>query len=415
MNKYLSYELIFNENNMCDTLVALGNSTKEGHVIFGKNSDRPSSEAQLITYSPAMRHSKEKMVNCTYITIPQVSETNAVLMSQPFWMFGCEIGCNEHGVVIGNEAVHTKEPLRSSGLLGMDLLRLGLERAKTAEEALKIIITLLEAFGQGGSCSFTPPKWLYHNSYLIADCKKAFVLETADEWWIVEDVKDVRSISNNLSIRGRGDKRKKGIIQHAIEKDYCKDDDNFDFAMIFSDPQIPKQFSPYSRDGCTLHMLDQNKGQITEQLMMKFLREHDVGICMHGSFESTSSQVSKLKDDGLKSIHWFTGSTFPCLSIFKPYIFPVGEEVVLNPGPYAKVDPEWFWTKYSTYIKKLKKKSALDKKTTFIAKSRKIEQSTMEQVRDIEVMEGKLSAKQYEENFYRINSQCWKQSKKLIE
>jgi len=400
---------------MCDTLVALGNSTKEGNVIFGKNSDRPSSEAQLITYSPAMRHIKEKSVECTYITIPQISQTHAILMSQPFWMYGCEIGCNEHGVVIGNEAVHTKEPLRKDGLLGMDLLRLGLERAKTAQEALKVITRLLESFGQGGSCSFTPPEWLYHNSYIIADNKEAYVLETADKWWIVENVKDVRSISNNLSIRGKGDIRRKGIIQHAIEKGYCKDDDDFDFALIFSYPQIPNEFSPYTRDGCTLKMLKENKGQITEELMMTFLREHDVGICMHGTFQSTSSQVSVLKDKELKSIHWFTGSTLPCLSIFKPYIFPIGEEVVLNPGPYVMVDTGWFWSKHSAYVKKFKRKSVSDQKSAFTDQSRKIEKDTIEQVRTIAMKERDLSTKEYEQKFYTINKQCWNQSRDIIE
>lgn len=395
---------------MCDTLVALGNSTTEGNVIFGKNSDRPSSEAQLITYSPAMNYTKEKSVKCTYITIPQVSQTHAIIMSQPFWMYGCEIGCNEHGVVIGNEAVHTKEPLRSSGLLGMDLLRLGLERAKSAKEAVKVITSLLETFGQGGSCSFTPPEWLYHNSYIIADNKEAYILETADKWWIVENVIDVRSISNNLSIRGKGDMRRKGIIQHAIEKGYCNDDDDFDFALIFSYPQIPKEFSPYRRDGCTIKLLNENKGQITEQLMIEFLREHEVGICMHGAFQSTSSQVSVLKDDGLKSIHWFTGSTLPCLSIFKPYIFPVGEEVILNPGPYSKVDAGWFWSKHSAYVKK----SASERKASFTAKIRNIEKNIIEQVQNLEKKEEQLSEKQYEENFHHINKQCWNQSKDII-
>ena len=39
---------------MCDTLVALGNSTLDGNVIFGKNSNRPYNEVQLITFSPKL-------------------------------------------------------------------------------------------------------------------------------------------------------------------------------------------------------------------------------------------------------------------------------------------------------------------------------------------------------------------------
>ena len=207
---------------MCDTLVALGNSTEDGSIIFGKNSDRPFNEVQLITYSPKMSFEKGDKLKCTYIEIPQVSETNATLLSQPYWIWGAEMGANEYGVVIGNEAVYTHEKLRSSGLLGMDLLRLSLERGKTAKEAIEIMIELLEKHGQGGGCAYDDPNWMYHNSFIIADTKEAFVFETADRWWIVEKVKNIRSISNNLTIRGKGDMRKKGIIQHAIERKYCK-------------------------------------------------------------------------------------------------------------------------------------------------------------------------------------------------
>ncbi|MHA1535389.1 MAG: C69 family dipeptidase, partial [Promethearchaeota archaeon] len=188
---------------MCDTLVALGNSTEDGNVIFGKNSDRPQAEAQLLTFNPKKHYSKGDQVRCTYISIPQAKETAALIMSQPFWMFGCEIGSNEHGVVIGNEAVYSKEKYQETGLLGMDLLRLGLERGKSAKEALEVITGLLERYGQGGSGAYNQKGWIYHNSYVIADNSEAFVLETADKWWIVEKVKDIRSISNNLSIRGK--------------------------------------------------------------------------------------------------------------------------------------------------------------------------------------------------------------------
>ena len=86
-------------------------------------------------------------------------------------------------MVIGNEAVWDR--LSGPGdllprLLGMDLLRLGLERASTALQGLEVITGLLEQHGQGGQCSDIVPDFSYHNSFLIADPKEAWVVETAD-------------------------------------------------------------------------------------------------------------------------------------------------------------------------------------------------------------------------------------------
>eukprot|EP00957_Ditylum_brightwellii_P116940 8920561-Ditylum_brightwellii.AAC.1 len=65
------------------------------------------------------------------------------------------MGANEHGVVGGNEAVSTllsselDTDVAAGGLLGMDLLRLALERGHTAREAMEVCIDLLETYGQG--------------------------------------------------------------------------------------------------------------------------------------------------------------------------------------------------------------------------------------------------------------------------
>jgi len=66
------------------------------------------------------------LFQCTYIDIPQVEHTYAVILSKPAWMWGAEMGANECGVAIGNEAVWTR--LTSHGglrekLLGMDYVR----------------------------------------------------------------------------------------------------------------------------------------------------------------------------------------------------------------------------------------------------------------------------------------------------
>lgn len=55
-----------------------------------------------------------------------MTKTHAVVLSRPSWLWGAEMGANEHGVCIGNEAVWTKEPVgEGEALLGMDLLRCG--------------------------------------------------------------------------------------------------------------------------------------------------------------------------------------------------------------------------------------------------------------------------------------------------
>ncbi|MFX1340390.1 MAG: C69 family dipeptidase [Promethearchaeota archaeon] len=398
---------------MCDTFVALSNSTKDNSVIFGKNSDRPHNEVQLITYIPRRKYAKSEELHCTYISIPQVYETFEILLSQPWWMWGAEMGVNEHGVAIGNEAVYSHEPIRSIGLLGMDILRLGLERGKTARNSLTIMTDLLEKYHQGGGCAFNDSSWIYHNSYIIADTSEAYVLETADDWWIAERVESVRSISNEISIRGKGELRREGIIQHAIDQGYCKDDNDFDFALTFTGSYHPEEPSPYSRGGKSTILLRENKKKITPKLMMEFLREHDAGICMHGGFESTSSQVSHLRKDK-NSIHWFTGSTLPCLSVYKPYVFPIEDQRVLEPAPYSKINPEWFWCKHTSAVASFKGWSIISEKKMYLKNLKTLENEIICKVDETILNENNISGEDFKNKIKSINLNSWEKSKELI-
>ena len=68
------------------------------------------------------------LIQCTYIEIPQCETTHAVILSKPAWMWGAEMGANNRGVAIGNEAVWTKEGGEGDieeRLLGMDFVRYG--------------------------------------------------------------------------------------------------------------------------------------------------------------------------------------------------------------------------------------------------------------------------------------------------
>ena len=99
---------------MCDTLVALADETEEGATLFAKNSDRERNEAQALLYAPRVLHAAGASLLATYISIPQARETYACLLSRPFWMWGVEMGANEHGTVIGNEAMHARTPAQGA-------------------------------------------------------------------------------------------------------------------------------------------------------------------------------------------------------------------------------------------------------------------------------------------------------------
>jgi hypothetical protein len=76
----------------CDTFVAFPPATPQGVIIFGKNSDRPEGEGQSIRRYPRTTHfdtsdnAEEHLCQCTYIAIPQIATTHAVLLSQIDWM-----------------------------------------------------------------------------------------------------------------------------------------------------------------------------------------------------------------------------------------------------------------------------------------------------------------------------------------
>merc|ERR1719244_316064 len=201
----------------CDTFVVMGDMSSTGEVVFGKNSDRPNGEVQEVVVVGPKEYKEGEKLSCTYIDIDQVfGRTQGVILSKPAWMWGAEMGANQAGVVIGNEAVwnrlsDSKNDLISR-LLGMDLLRLGLERANSARSALDVITSLLEKHGQGGQCSDIVPDFSYHNSFLIADPKEAWVLETADRLWVAEKVvSGCKNISNCLSIGTKVDLCSKGL------------------------------------------------------------------------------------------------------------------------------------------------------------------------------------------------------------
>ncbi|CAG9768256.1 unnamed protein product [Ceutorhynchus assimilis] len=307
----------------CNTFVVLPPLTQHG-VVFGKNADRPQGEIQEVVYYPASEGSGP--TKCTYIEIEPVAKTKAVILSKPNWMWGAEMGSNECGVAIGNEAVWTNDNDGDSDtgvkrLLGMDLVRLGLERGSTADEALEIITNLLEKYGQGGPCSKTDKGFTYHNSFLIADPSCAWVLETSGKHWVAEKITSgFRNITNALSITTKIDKKSEGIEDYAKSKNLWDGKGQFNFCEAFSGENNPSDLC-YQAGGKLLEKYS-SSNSFRETDMFKVLRDKELGICkdFNSGFPTSGSQVSTLSSTR-PSIHWFTATPDPSRSVFKPFIF----------------------------------------------------------------------------------------------
>ncbi|NSW51921.1 MAG: C69 family dipeptidase [Anaerolineae bacterium] len=342
---------------MCDTMVALPPVTRDGSLLFAKNSDRDPNEAHEVILLPAADYLPGSSLQATYLEIPQASHTYAVLLCKPFWIWGAEMGANEHGVVIGNEAVFSKVPAgKEPGLIGMDYLRLGLERGETAEDALHVIIQLLEQYGQSGNCGFDHPMY-YHNSYLIADPNTAFVLETVGKEWAYQQVHDVCSISNQISITNQFDGVSEKLVTQALEKGWCDDAAAFHFHRDYSDA-IYTRFADGERRSCeSMQGLKNHSGDISVNTMFSILRHHrnevpstssvfGADICMHAGYgpirgsQTTGSLVANIRPEG--ATFWVTATSAPCSSIFKPVWFDAGLPD-MGPRPKGKFDPKSLW------------------------------------------------------------------------
>lgn len=389
----------------CSSMVATGKVTESGNIIYAKNSDRPFNEAQPLIFFPAADHQEGSMVECSFIRIPQVEHTYACIGSKPHFFFGFEHGINEHGVMIGNEQVSGREvPEIKWGLIGMDILRLALERSKTAKEAIEVIDFLLTNIGTGGAPTHRIAP--FNSNFIISDPNEAYLFESHQRKWVAKKVEGVGYLANCYSIRGDYDLIADGTIEEAEKKGWIYPGANFDPAKAWTIDRLmydeSEGFVRYAR----LVQLMENKKDITVKMMMNNLRDHyeDVpqlqsifskaankipGICCHpggvgDGCASAASTVTVIKKDVPRELRFtYWGSMAPpCCSIFRPYynIDWLPEDVQYAHALYRTQDQWWRFIELERYIALNYEKFALKVQKEF----NKLEDEFIEEAEHIE-------------------------------
>jgi dipeptidase len=287
-------------------------------------------------------------VHCQSVTLPQVETTYRHVGSQPYWCWGYEHGFNEHRVVIGNEALYSKLPVAPEGrLVGMEILRLALERARTASEAVSVITELIGHYGQGKFAN-TAGVRTYDNGYIVADPHEAYVIETAGHEWAVKHVKRTAGISNVYSVTTDWDRLSPTAAQSAMQQGWSQPlAERFDFGEAYTLTNRSEGSGALRRQrSCAL--LGMAAGNIDAETMMALLKDHSnghspqeplqttiaphVSICMHSSPDgatgnTAASLVADLCADGSRLPVYWCSFYSPCVSVF----FPIFSEGALPP------------------------------------------------------------------------------------
>jgi dipeptidase len=153
------------------------------------------------------------------------------------------------------------------------------------------------------------------------------------------------------------------LVDHAIDKGWCKSRADFHFARCYSDLFYTRMDGCQPRQCRSTALLQEKHGEITALTAMGILRDHgpraavpawnhgqgllmDV-ICVHAGLgptrpsQSTGSLVAHLRP-GL-SAFWLTGTSGPCTGIFKPVYLGGAGLPDLGPAPAGEYDDRSLW------------------------------------------------------------------------
>jgi len=346
---------------MCDSVVAVGAETASGRTLYAKNSDRKADECQPFVQHAEAWHPPGARLRCTHVEIPQVPETFRVMGHSPWWVWGFEHGVNDQGVAIGNHTVFSNERIEATpGLIGMDLVRLGLERGRSAREALEVIATLLEAHGQGGA-AVAPGAVGYHNSFVLADAKEAWQLETSNRRWCARRVQRA-AVSNHLTVGDDWDIASRDIESYAREQGWWQGTARLDVAAAYRRRDVPARVSEY-RQGCAARLLEADAGRLDPAAMARILRDHGAGgpvwrdgdatpeeerffsVCAHSEpiHVTTASLVAELPAEPREPWPVWIGFGAPCTGILLPvYLHGVVPAALARGAEAPDADSAWW-------------------------------------------------------------------------
>ncbi len=289
------------ENLNCYSVVAGRQATSDNSVMLAHNEDDGGRLLVNIHKVPAQEHRHgEVSILKSGTALPQVGWTPGLLWLEIPESDFADAYFNEYGVAITSNACFSREDRGelTEGGIGFNLRRLVAERAKTAQEGVRMAGELISRFGYNFS----------GRTYIIADASSGWLLHAVKgKRWIARRVPDneVAVIANRYTIT-RVDLNDKDqfqgspdIVEYATSRGWYdpQKDGDFDFARAYSDPNNYADMRNIMRQWRGTDLLASKSVKLGDPLPFSFkprrnLRLNDLFKVLRDHYEGTKHDSS---------------------------------------------------------------------------------------------------------------------------
>ncbi|MEW9093765.1 MAG: C69 family dipeptidase [Clostridiaceae bacterium] len=265
----------------CTTMLAQGKALKDGKgTMIMKNRDQGATALCEVTVQAASTHPSNGIYEAAYIDIPQISKTYKFVGNRTAGRWGLGMGINEHQVIVANNDAPSRDYLDfEAGLHDNDMIRLILERAKTAREGVEIATKLVEKYGQAWNGIM----------FEIGDPNELWVVEVTGHRWAAKKYVDtVSARSNQYQIEDDYDLCSSDLVSFSIKQGWVdKNAKKINFKKVYNVLEgypedndlnkrtpIEKMYTTEMRYQRALSIMKNNFGKITMDTMMTASRDH---------------------------------------------------------------------------------------------------------------------------------------------
>lgn len=321
-----------------DAVVARGRATVDGQTFFGQNLHGPNQLSARLCLKPGRDFAPGELSGIPDLAIPQVRRTQTVLGLQTHNSCGYRAGLNGAKVAAGCLPLEARLHDSQTGLTGPDLVRLVLERSRSARQGMETLVGLMDRYGQGGAFGDGSASGCDH-AFLIADPREVILIETAGKHWVAQEIGQVRALVSSRTIRQDWDRISPALSELVIGRGaWPEDGSKVDFVGSIGDAPEHHPLA-FNRWGRSTLLLEEQNGHIDCGVIRRLLRDHGDGIegswmpsidqassgaCRHaGMLAGSATQASFMtclsEHMSMPPVAWVAFGP-PCRSVFMPIV-----------------------------------------------------------------------------------------------